>query len=68
VLLQTEDLAVVESDPLEHAVSIEKAVVEHRDLGLGLRVESTVDIDLHDFSNYAGICPGLQEAADGASK
>jgi hypothetical protein len=47
VLLQTEDLAVIESDSLEHTVPIEKAVIKDRDLSLGFRVESTVDIDLH---------------------
>jgi len=36
VLVQAEDAAFVEADAFEDAVTIEEAVVEDRDLGVGL--------------------------------
>jgi hypothetical protein len=38
---------LVEADAFEDAVTIEEAMVEDRDLGLGLGVELTVDVDFH---------------------
>jgi hypothetical protein len=47
VLVEAEDAALVEADALEDAVTIEETMVEDRDLGLGLGVELTVDVDFH---------------------
>ena len=47
VLLETEDLATVKTNSLEDPVPVEKAVIEHRNLCLGLGIKSAVDIDLH---------------------
>ena len=51
VLLQAEDPAVVKADALEDTIPVEKAVIEDRNLGLGLRIKNSVDIDLHRASS-----------------
>ena len=47
VLAETKDATVVDADPLEHAVAVEEAVIEDRDLRLVAIVECAVDVDMH---------------------
>ncbi len=46
VLLEPEDPARVGPDPLEDAVAVEQAVIEHADLGVGLIEQLAADVDL----------------------
>jgi hypothetical protein len=39
---------LVEADAFEDAVTIEETMVEDGDLGLGLGIELTVDVDFHN--------------------
>lgn len=47
MLLETEHVALVEADTLEHAVSVEETVVENRNFCVRLIDELAIEIDLH---------------------
>ena len=53
VLVEAEDLAAVDADAFEDAVAVEQAVVVDADLGVFLRNELAVDVDLsrHAFKD-----------------
>ncbi len=48
VLFESEDAALIKTDALEDAVAVKEAVVKDRDLGVSLRVEFSVDVDVHE--------------------
>src|SRR5207237_858164 len=56
VLLEAEDPAGVRPDPLEDAVAIEQAVVEHADLGVALLVKLATDINLRAHARPSRRC------------
>jgi hypothetical protein len=43
--LEPKNAIVIKADPLKYPVTIKQAVIEHRDLCLGLVQEISVDID-----------------------
>src|SRR5262249_9541099 len=44
---QAEDAPVVDPDALEHAIAVQEAMVEYRDLRGLARIPFTVDVDVH---------------------
>ena len=58
MLLETEDLSVVKTDTLENTISVKKAVVENRNLGLGFGIKNAVDIYLHYTFSMSHTLPG----------
>ncbi len=45
--LETEDVALVQADPLEDPVAIKQPVIEHGDFRVGFVHKLSVQVDLH---------------------
>ena len=46
MFLQSEDPAVVKTDPLKNSVAIKQAVIEHGNFGIALGIKFPVDVNL----------------------
>jgi hypothetical protein len=47
VFFETKHATLVEANTFENAVTVEVTMVEDRNLGVGFRVELTVDVNVH---------------------
>ena len=57
MLFESEDAALIKADALKDAVAVKETVVKDRDLGVSLRIEFSVDVDVHECekANLGGL-------------